>query len=105
MPTNTSTTLISLCANSRVRGERRWCNKQHLHCDSALTGVAVVLFVALQLEVFVPHTQLLTAGDPHTQTLQHQQTLRRHTMDQPCEERVIVLTSAMKRTLIELTYR
>ena len=50
-----------------------------LYCDSVLTGVAVVLFVALQLEVFVPHTQLLTGRDPHTQTLQHQQTLRRHT--------------------------
>lgn len=41
-----------------------------------LTSVAVVLSVTLQLKVFVPHTQFLPTGDPHTQPLQHQQTLR-----------------------------
>lgn len=67
-----TTTLISVCANSGV-------DPRTLYCDSVslLTGVAVVLSVTLQLEVFVPHAQFFPAGDPDAEPLQHQQTLRK----------------------------
>lgn len=61
---------MGLCAESSERcvvyRVIHWC---------LLTSVAVVLSVALQLKVFVPCTQFFTAGQPHTQPLEHQQAL------------------------------
>lgn len=42
----------------------------------ALTGVALLLSLTQQLEVFVPDAQLFPAGEPHRKLLQNQQTLK-----------------------------
>lgn len=75
----TKTKHLLLRAQTAVWGMSRSCgNNRHpasLLWQFVFTRVAVVLPVTLQLEVFVPHAQLLAAGDPHAQPLQHQQTL------------------------------
>lgn len=66
-------------SKQNIKGNLCWCNNAptaFLSSLSFLTCVAVLLSVTQQLEVLVPDTQLLPAGDPHGQSLQHKQTLR-----------------------------
>lgn len=73
IPTRPPSPKIALIACVQT-AERRLIGGR-VYCDS-LTVVAVIPLVTLQLKVFLPHAQLLPAGEPHAQALQHQQTLK-----------------------------